>query len=110
SDQGLGGIGGVNAEHGDGGGAFAVVVAGSLQGSDAALSHVVVVADDQLDHVAVGLAVLAQVGLHVLLSSLRAPGAVHIQLVLVGVGGVEILQSGLAGLGQNRVAVLNTVL
>ena len=59
----LGSVGSVNAEHGDGGRALgAGVVAGSFQSGDSAFSHVVVVADDQLDHVAVGLVVLGQVG------------------------------------------------
>ena len=50
-----------------------LVVTSLLQGSDNTLSHAVVVADDQLDHVAGGLVVGNQVGVHVVLGSLGGP-------------------------------------
>ena len=108
-DQGLGVLGGVHAEHGDNVTAV-LVVALALQGGHNALSHAVVVADDQLDHVAVGLVVGDEVGLHVVGSGSSGPLAALVHLVLVGVVGVEVLQFGLSGSGQDGIGVLHAVL
>ena len=60
--------------------------------------------------VAVGLVVLRKVGVHVVQSSLCGPCAAEVDLILGGVGSVEVLELGLASLGQNRVGILNTEL
>ena len=106
-DQLPGIIRGVHAEDRDGHGAFhTCVVSVFVQSGNDSFRHVVVVANDQLDHVIPGDAVFLQIGQHVALCRVVGPGTRQVQLEMVIVGGIEIFQMGIACLLQHRVGIL----
>ena len=85
-----------------------MVVASVLQSHHSAIRHVVVVADNQLDHVAVAFVVHGQDGLHLLRGENVGPAAVGVNEVFVGVGGVVELNLRLARGNQRLVGVFHS--
>ena len=71
---------------------------------------IVVVADDELDHVVVALVVLREVRVHVIESCSSGPLAVQVDLIAGGIVGIEVDKLGLAGGSQDSIGILNAVL
>lgn len=92
----------VNAEHGDNSLAVLVVARG-LKSGYCAERHLVVVRDNELDHILVGLGVLCESCAHIVCCGSRRPQSVLVNEVLVLVCGIVELELGLSGSLENRV-------
>ena len=95
----------IYAEYRDHSSAF-FVVAGVLESGNGSDRHLVVVGDNQLNHVARVHVVLGQDGGHVVLRNLTAPGAGLVHEVLLGIALIVELEGGLAGGNQLGIGVL----
>ena len=105
-DQGQAAVDPVHTEYRDPDLAVSRIIALFLQGSDTAFRHIVVVADDQLDHIAVGFRIQLQIGTHILFRGLCRPGAIQIQLIAVTVIGIKVDQFLTFFLRQDLIGVL----
>ena len=85
------------------------IIADRLQGFDGAFRHIVIVADDQLDHIPVFLVIPGKVGHHIFMGRGRGPFAGQVQLELVNTVLIEIPQRRIPRFLQDRVSVFHRV-
>ena len=105
-DQGQAAVDPVHTEYRDPDLTVSRIVTLLLQGPDTAFRHIVVVADDQLDHLAVGFRIQLQICTHIFFRGLCRPGAVQIQLIAVTVIRIKIDQFLALFLRQDLIGVL----